>query len=95
MINFVADLPVRIDEFLVPHPRRDRRPISASIIFVLTEFQVMDAETARSNELGENSHAGLQGAAARAREDPPLRRRARRRTAAPILVDEDGDDDDE
>ncbi len=55
VINFVADLPVRIDQFLcrVPGAENDL----GAVIFVLTEFQVMDAETARQNEAGENSHA--------------------------------------
>ncbi len=54
VINFVADLPVRIDQFLcrVPGAESDL----GAVIFVLTEFQVMDAETARYNEAGENSH---------------------------------------
>jgi uncharacterized protein (TIGR04552 family) len=54
VINFVADLPVRIDQFLcrVPGAENDL----GAVIFVLTEFQVMDAETARANEAGENSH---------------------------------------
>jgi uncharacterized protein (TIGR04552 family) len=54
VINFVADLPVRIDQFLcrVPGAENDL----GATIFVLTEFQVMDAETARANEAGENSH---------------------------------------
>lgn len=55
VINFVADLPVRMDDYLcrVPDPSTEEL---GSIIFVLTEFQVMDAETARENESGENSH---------------------------------------
>jgi uncharacterized protein (TIGR04552 family) len=55
VINFVADLPVRIDQFLcrVPGAENDL----GAVIFVLTEFQVMDAETARLNEAGENSPA--------------------------------------
>jgi uncharacterized protein (TIGR04552 family) len=55
VINFVADLPVRIDQFLcrVPGAENDL----GAVIFVLTEFQVMDVETARLNEAGENSHA--------------------------------------
>lgn len=55
VINFVADLPIRVDQYLCRIPD----PASAdlgSIIFVLTEFQVMDADTARKNEEGENSH---------------------------------------
>lgn len=54
VINFVADLPVRIDQFLTRVPGADNE--LGNIIFVLTEFQVMDAETARQNEAGENSH---------------------------------------
>ncbi len=55
VINFVVDLPIRVDEFLcrIADPNGVER---GSIIFVLTEFQVMDAETARNNDHGENSH---------------------------------------
>lgn len=57
VINFVADLPVRIDRYL----RRDSSdPLIADkgpVVFVLTEFQLMDARTATENERGENSHA--------------------------------------
>lgn len=54
IVNFVADLPVRIDQLLcrVPGAENDL----GAVIFVLTEFQVMDADTARMNEAGENSH---------------------------------------
>ena len=54
VINFVADLPVRIDQFLCRVPGAENE--LGAVIFVLTEFQVMDAETARANEAGENSH---------------------------------------
>jgi uncharacterized protein (TIGR04552 family) len=54
VINFVTDLPVRVDEYLVRVPSADDD--LGSVIFVLTEFQVMDAETAHLNEEGENSH---------------------------------------
>jgi uncharacterized protein (TIGR04552 family) len=54
VINFVADLPVRIDQFLCRVPGAENE--LGAVIFVLTEFQVMDAETARLNEAGENSH---------------------------------------
>jgi uncharacterized protein (TIGR04552 family) len=56
VINFVADLPVRIDDYLVQVSDRTHADLG-STIFVLTEFQVMDADTAASNEAGENSHA--------------------------------------
>jgi uncharacterized protein (TIGR04552 family) len=55
-INFVADLPVRVDEY-ISRLGEQSDPSLGSVIFVLTEFQVMDAETARTNEMGENSHA--------------------------------------
>ncbi len=58
VINFVADLPVRIDEYLcrIPEPQVAGAADLGHVIFVLTEFQVMDAETAQRNEQGENSH---------------------------------------
>lgn len=55
VINFVADLPIRVDQYLCRIPDPSSADLG-SIIFVLTEFQVMDAETARRNEEGENSH---------------------------------------
>jgi uncharacterized protein (TIGR04552 family) len=55
IVNFVADLPVRIDE----HVMRVDDPAFAEygpIVFVMTEFQVVDAKTAHGNEQDENSH---------------------------------------
>ena len=57
VLNFVADLPVRIDKFLC-RPASD--PLFAengAVVYVLSEFQIVDAETAEANELGQNSHA--------------------------------------
>jgi uncharacterized protein (TIGR04552 family) len=54
VLNFVADVPVRIDELLPPlDPMADEL---GSVVFALVEFQVLDAGTARQNELGEASH---------------------------------------
>jgi uncharacterized protein (TIGR04552 family) len=55
VINFVADLPVRIDDLLCRMPDNGTRELG-SIVFILTEFQVVDAEMARHNEEGDNSH---------------------------------------
>jgi uncharacterized protein (TIGR04552 family) len=55
-ITFVADLPVRIDKFL---GRSSQDPIFADtgpVVFVLTEFQIVDTRTAAQNDAGENSH---------------------------------------
>jgi len=56
VINFVADLPVRIDKFLCRTPEDPLFAEHGTVVFVLTEFQLVDARTAEANELGENSH---------------------------------------
>jgi uncharacterized protein (TIGR04552 family) len=54
MLNFVVDLPVRIDDLLPPlDPMADEL---GRVVFSLVEFQVVDAETARKNEEGDGSH---------------------------------------
>lgn len=53
IINFVADLPLRVDRIL---PSGDIPPDFAHVVFVLTEFQIADKETARRNESGASSH---------------------------------------
>ena len=51
IINFVADLPLRVDSFgAEPHPDYGH------VVFVLTEFQIADKQTSVTNELGENNH---------------------------------------
>jgi uncharacterized protein (TIGR04552 family) len=56
VINFVADLPVRIDKFLCRAPSDPLFAERGAVVFVLTEFQIIDARTAAENEAGENSH---------------------------------------
>jgi uncharacterized protein (TIGR04552 family) len=56
VINFVADLPVRIDKFLCRRPDDPLFVDNGAVVFVLTEFQIIDARTAEQNENGENSH---------------------------------------
>lgn len=53
VINFVADLPVRLDH--LPGIADDMDEYGW-IAFVLTEFQLLDQRQARENEAGENSH---------------------------------------
>src|SRR5207244_2327763 len=55
VINFIADLPVRIDEFLCRAPDDPLFTENGAVVFVLTEFQIIDARTAAINEAGENS----------------------------------------
>jgi uncharacterized protein (TIGR04552 family) len=54
VLNFVVDLPVRIDDLLPPLD-----PMSGElgrIVFSLVEFQVLDVQTAQRNEEGDASH---------------------------------------
>ncbi|MFV8749409.1 TIGR04552 family protein [Nannocystaceae bacterium ST9] len=53
VLNFIADLPVRVDEF-VPAEALDAE--RGHVVFVLAEFQILDAATAAANEQGESSH---------------------------------------
>jgi uncharacterized protein (TIGR04552 family) len=54
VLNFVVDLPVRIDDLLSPlDPMADEL---GRIVFSLVEFQVVDRETAQANEEGDSSH---------------------------------------
>lgn len=53
-LTFVVDLPVRVDELL-----QQNRPLEEDlgrIVFSLVEFQVIDAATARRNEVGAANH---------------------------------------
>ncbi len=53
-LNFVVDLPVRVDEFLpADGPLADDL---GRVVFSLVEFQVVDAATARRNDEGESNH---------------------------------------
>jgi uncharacterized protein (TIGR04552 family) len=56
VINFVADLPVRMENFLCRAPGDPLFSESGAVVFVLTEFQIVDVRTANANEAGENSH---------------------------------------
>lgn len=53
LLNFIADLPVRVDSLLPESVRADGHN---HVVFVTAEFQIMDKGTAEANEQGENSH---------------------------------------
>ena len=52
VINFIVDVPVCIHQ-VVEHPVDEHL---GKLVFVMAEFQIVDAETAVSNEEGDNSH---------------------------------------
>ena len=56
VVNFVADLPVRIDKHLNLPADDPLFADTGSVVFVLTEFQIVDLQTSQANEQGENSH---------------------------------------
>jgi len=56
VVNFVADLPIRVDRFLGKSADDELFVDTGPSVFVLTEFQIVDARTAEGNEAGENSH---------------------------------------
>jgi uncharacterized protein (TIGR04552 family) len=51
IINFVADLPVRMASVI-----DDPQDVQGHVLFILTEFQLADKETAIHNEQGDSSH---------------------------------------
>jgi uncharacterized protein (TIGR04552 family) len=54
VLNFVVDLPVRIDDFIVPgDPEANAL---GRVVFLLVEFQIVDVATAKANDLGESNH---------------------------------------
>ncbi len=55
VINFVADLPVRVEHFLdqLPMSEWDKDVV---VTFVPAEFQIVDWKTAQQNEQGDSSH---------------------------------------
>ncbi|MCA9706912.1 MAG: TIGR04552 family protein [Myxococcales bacterium] len=55
VLNFIADLPVRVDRLLAGTPAAQFAP-PGSVVFVLTEFQVCDRKRSEANEQGERSH---------------------------------------
>jgi uncharacterized protein (TIGR04552 family) len=56
VVNFVADLPVRVDKYLGLSADDPIFADTGSVVFVLTEFQIVDMRTSQANEQGENSH---------------------------------------
>jgi len=56
VVNFITDLPVRVDKHLGLPPDDPLFADTGNVVFVLTEFQIVDARTSQANELGENSH---------------------------------------
>jgi uncharacterized protein (TIGR04552 family) len=53
-LNFVVDLPVRVDELLPAHGMLAED--LGRVVFSLVEFQMVDAATARRNEEGDSNH---------------------------------------
>ncbi len=79
IINFVADLPVRLERLL---PKGETVPELSHVVFVLTEFQVCDKATAIRNESGASSHEAY-----KSRQHERVRMRLFRDKDDPLLPD--------
>jgi uncharacterized protein (TIGR04552 family) len=56
VVNFIADLPVRVYDLPGTSVPRNR-VLLGEAVSVMVELQLVDAVTARTNEIGENNHA--------------------------------------
>jgi uncharacterized protein (TIGR04552 family) len=79
IINFVADLPLRIERLV---PRSEIPSNTAHVVFVLTEFQIADKATALRNESGASSHEAY-----KARQNERVRMRLFREKDDPLPPD--------
>lgn len=81
VINFIADLPVRVDRLTRDGETRQDQlgdDDRGDMVFVLAEFQLIDAATARANEEGESSHEAY-----KTRQHSRVRERMLRVTSEP------------
>jgi uncharacterized protein (TIGR04552 family) len=79
IVNFVADLPLRVDRLL---SRAETPPDNTHVVFVLTEFQIADKTTALRNESGASSHEAY-----KARQNERVRMRLFREKDDPLPPD--------
>jgi uncharacterized protein (TIGR04552 family) len=79
IINFVADLPLRIERLL---PRTEIPAADTHVVFVLTEFQIADKATALRNETGASSHEAY-----KSRQNERVRMRLFREKDDPLAPD--------
>lgn len=56
IVHFVVDMPLRVPPKMLERAPQNARALGP-VIFVLTEFQIIDRETEQRNEVGEASHA--------------------------------------
>src|SRR5689334_13286465 len=79
IINFVADLPLRVERLL---SRAELPPENVHVVFVLTEFQIADKATALRNESGASSHEAY-----KSRQNERVRMRLFREKDDPLAPD--------
>jgi uncharacterized protein (TIGR04552 family) len=79
IVNFVADLPLRVDRLL---SRAEAPPDNTHVVFVLTEFQIADKVTSLRNESGASSHEAY-----KARQNERVRMRLFREKDDPLPPD--------
>jgi uncharacterized protein (TIGR04552 family) len=65
VVHFVVDMPLKVPQKMLERAPQHTRALG-SVVFVLTEFQILDHETEQRNELGEASHAAYKARQKRA-----------------------------
>jgi hypothetical protein len=87
VIQFVTDVPVRVPPHLMELAPAGSE-LLGPLVYMLCEFQVLDAESEAKNETGDASHDAYKQAAARRRFPPPSPRKPRRKlTRRPETAD--------
>ena len=56
VVKFVVDIPLRLDRFLASGRNSVYTEALGTLVFVLVEFQIVDEESDRQNQIGRNSH---------------------------------------
>lgn len=87
VVNFVADVPLRVDRVLSFQNPRLRG--LGGIVFSAVEFQVVDRMTAEANEQGENRHSAYKQRQ-RGKVKERLERGKRRKIRSPVAGGPDG-----
>jgi len=54
-VNWIVDFPVRVDDVL-PHTHAAAPYMLGRVVYVMVEFQLLDRETEKQNEQGDNAH---------------------------------------
>jgi uncharacterized protein (TIGR04552 family) len=87
VVHWVADMPVRIDNFEDAYTTDGVNPVPRPVIYVRAEIQILDRKTHRLNEKGDASHKSYKN-----RQFQSVRQKLRVATAARTDAEDNSDD---